>query len=309
MASPPWKADRTLTPERVRGAIQGQFPELGAAPIEWVGAGWDNDVYLVGGEWIFRFPRRRVVADGLPTEIDFMPIIAEALADCNLRVPSFEKLGRPDRFFPYPFVGYRRLGGIRGDAVPRERLAIDLLARELGRAFSRLHAIPAERVRHLALPVERDGPGERLRALVERSTEIRPLLAGDLVSVCGPWLSGSVPASPAYPGPSRLIHDDICPDHILVDESTGRPTGLLDFADLAFGDPALDFVCLYCWLGRPFVHQVLASYELPLDDGFHDRLSFLARVMSLLWLGDASLEEAVDRIPKHQGWVRAAFEP
>jgi aminoglycoside phosphotransferase (APT) family kinase protein len=291
-----------------RSTIQSQFPELDPVRIEWLGAGWDNDLYLASGEWIFRFPRRREVATSLHREICSMPVVREALSDSTLQIPIFEKLGRPGEFFPYPFVGYRMLPGVSGDSIPRDRLVLDALARELGFAFSSLHGIADDRVAHLGLPIEDHGPSQRVRRLVEGASQIRPVLPGGLADRCEAWLCGRVDVPGGYSGPPRVIHDDICPDHILVDEETGLPTALIDFGDLSLGDPALDFVGLYCWLGRSFIDTLLAYYPLPLDEGFHERLRFVARVMSLCWLGDASLEGRPDRIPKHQDWVRTAFD-
>jgi aminoglycoside phosphotransferase (APT) family kinase protein len=65
------------------------------------------------------------------------------------------------------------------------------------------------------------------------------------------------------PGPSRLAHDDISDDHILVQD--GRISGIIDFSDASFGDPAIDFG--WFWrLGEDSVDAILAHYRFSSED-------------------------------------------
>lgn len=72
------------------------------------------------------------------------------------------------------------------------------------------------------------------------------------------------------------------------------------------GDPVLDFVGLIGVAGRSFVNQVLACYDLPLGEGFHIKLDWLCRMLTLTWL-----EEAVTYFPetvdKQLAWVGRAL--
>lgn len=93
-----------------------------------------------------------------------------------------------------------------------------------------------------------------------------------------------------------------------LDARTGKLVAVIDFGDLALGDPAFDFVSFYTWLGRDFVSSVLAQYELPIDDGFSNRLQFLARVFSLVWLAEGQLRDPSPLLTKRLSWVRHAFD-
>jgi phosphotransferase family enzyme len=134
---------------------------------------------------------------------------------------------------------------------------------------------------------------------------VRPLLAPALRDRAAPYLSGTVPP-PAPDKPGRLIHNDICPDHLIVDPATGRLTGLIDFTDAVVGPPVLDFVGLIGLGGYAFIGQVAAHYDLPTPAGFGDQLRWLARTLTLRWLAEAAADSPAD-IPRHQGWVAAAF--
>lgn len=59
------------------------------------------------------------------------------------------------------------------------------------------------------------------------------------------------------------------------------------------------------WRGRSFVQAVLGAYELPIDEGFVDRVSFHAQLRALEWLTD-SVKRRLD--PEfHLRWLRNAF--
>lgn len=109
--------------------------------------------------------------------------------------------------------------------------------REVGRLLRRLHD----------LPTQRKGPWDlhlcawadlRTRQLVER----RLLHADDAVRIRSRVedVRGILADRPC-----SLIHDDLQPDHVLVD--SGRVTAFLDFADAGGGDPLIDVSVLTLW--------------------------------------------------------------
>jgi aminoglycoside phosphotransferase (APT) family kinase protein len=113
--------------------------------------------------------------------------------------------------------------------------------------------------------------------------------------------------SDAMPVPDspRLIHNDLSPEHLLLDPATGRLSGILDWSDTALGDPVRDVAPFAASHGWPFVREVMAHYPASVDEPFWHRLRFLARLCSVLWLVDAHREGA--DVPKHVRWVRTAF--
>ncbi|MBO0774499.1 MAG: phosphotransferase [Actinobacteria bacterium] len=293
-------SDRHLTAEVVSALIAAQFPGLAGREVSRLGAGWDHELFCLGGEWILRFPRRAERVPWLTRETGIMPIIAAALGP---KVPAFELIGQPDGLFPYPFVGYRRLPGVAADQIPVA--APQSLAADIAELLSALHRIDPDRV-----PPAPDGrgrpTGDELRAELTGAAQLaRPLLAPGLRSAAEPYLAGRVP-EPPQDGPRRLIHNDICPDHVLVDASTGRLAGLIDFTDAVAGDPVVDFTGLIGVGGYHFISQVVARYGLPLDDGFAARLEWLTRVLTLTWLAEAAAHDP-GAIPKHLSWVARAF--
>lgn len=293
-----WKADRVLTLEDARTSIRSQFPDLDASGLGHLGSGWEFDAFLTGDGWVFRFPRRAEYVISLERERAVHDLVAGPLAPVS--VPTVELLGSPDARTPYPFAGHRFIPGVGADR--RDLAPAPGFGRELGAALSAIHAIPVEDAVAVGVPPDDGSPAEWL----DEARRAAPRLSGmapDLDAALE-WLV-SVRDAPANEGPAVLIHNDIGPEHVLVDPSTGRLTGIIDWTDAALGDPALDFVGVVACLGWAFAEDLLRSYERPVDDAFRTRLSFLARVMSLHWLDDAHEREG--DVDKHIAWVRNAF--
>lgn len=303
MPDAPWEADRDLTQEQVRRAVGEQFPDLAPVHPRLVGAGWDNDVWLVDETWAFKFPRKREAQSWLEREVAMTPVLAEVLP---LPVPRFELAGRPGIHFPYRFAGYRFLPGRGADAVRRDRWDEDALARLLGQTLAGLHALPRERLAGVDLPDWRYDAERRRRRVMQRAEAIRAALPADLRDPCAPYLAGALP--PPDPDPPRaVVHGDLRPEHVLLDPATGRPTALIDLADVSWSDPAGDFAVLSCWLGRDLFERVVDAYPPGLDAGARERASYFARVYVLTWLDDLARPGAPADASRLLEWVRRAF--
>lgn len=293
-------SDRPLDKAIAERVIADQFPDLRNLPVRHWDEGWDNEVYLVGEDWVFRFPKRADTVAWLEREDALLRLVAE---ETDIHVPRFERFGDPSELFPYPFVGYRLVPGVAADAVePADPRA---LAADLGRAFTQLHSIDTTRVPPTPSSWETEDPNAALHELVADAEWVRPYLNGALAHAAEPYLSGEI-ARPPFNGEQRFMHNDICPDHVLV-RADGRLAGIIDFADAMVGDPVGDFVGLVCLWGYGFVEDVVASYELPLDDAFWDRLRWRSHVLHLNGLANADDADDDEDIAKHLLWLERAF--
>jgi aminoglycoside phosphotransferase (APT) family kinase protein len=298
-----WTTDRELTAESAALAIIEHFPDLADADVAALGHGWDFDAYRAD-DWVFRFPRRRAVSESIDRRIGLGACLEPRFAPLGISVPVVERVGVPGVHFPYRFIGHRWVPGVGVDEAVDGDASEGSVASDLGAVVERLHTLSAGDVCGVRLPSEDEIACtawlEKVRKIAD---ELRVLLPPDL-KACLTWLDRVDEVPPAYDGPPRLLHNDLCPEHVLVN-AEGALTGLIDFDDAAWGDPALDFVVLRAAVGRVFFETMLDAYSLSLDPGFEERVTFLARLEALDWIRDAHLQgEGIDR---HCRWVRNAF--
>lgn len=57
-----------------------------------------------------------------------------------------------------------------------------------------------------------------------------------------------------------LLHCDLGPGHVFYDPRSGHLTGVIDFGDIAIGDPARDFIYVYEDYGPLILREVLKRY-------------------------------------------------
>lgn len=236
----------------------------------------------------------------LRRESAILDLVRPALAP-EFAVPEPLLFGRPGSAFPFPFVGHRCVLGITADhpGVPEH----PGLARQIATLLSRLHAVPIDAAGGAGAEIEEDD----CQVWTDEAREVASGLRGieRAVDAAIDWLRRAPAIPPRYGGPSRLIHNDLCPDHVIVNPQTGEVVGVIDWTDTALGDPGLDFTFLVTWRGWKFTAGVLTHYALPLDAGFRQRLDYQTKVLSLKWLDQAIQHEA--DVAKHIGWVRHAF--
>jgi aminoglycoside phosphotransferase (APT) family kinase protein len=289
-------SDRALDPAIAAQAIARQFPELANRAVDPLGAGWDYEVYACG-EIAFRFPKRAEQVAWLAREVEVLRVVGTVLGST---VPDLRYFGEPSSDFPYPFVGYPILPGV--PAVGKTPTG--LLAADLGAVLTRLHRLDPRLVPATPTGEEPLAAGGHRLDLSSCADAVREYLPSALRGAAEPYLAGSIPL-PSFDGERVLAHNDICAEHVLIDSASGRLVGVIDWTDAMVTDPAVDFVGLVTIGDWSFIRAVQASYSRPLDDNFGRRVTWLARTMTLRWLGDV-LEEGNDPT-RHVAWVERAF--
>jgi aminoglycoside phosphotransferase (APT) family kinase protein len=262
-APPQWAAERVVGPAEAAELLGEQFPGLRGAPVEVMETGWDNTVHLVGGQWVFRFPRRAVALPGFVRELDVLPRLAPAVP---LPVPLPVWRGEPGGRFPWPFAGAALLPGreLAEAALPEEdrrevaaatgaflrALHDPRLAADVGRSLPvdpNVRADPSVRV-----PMARDWLGR----LVARGLW-RPAPAPAAVRVDALLARAEPLGAPA--GEPVLVHGDLHVRHVLVDDR-GVATGIVDWGDVCLADPAVDLALAYAAFAGEARSAFLAGY-------------------------------------------------
>jgi aminoglycoside phosphotransferase (APT) family kinase protein len=279
----PPPTDRELTPEIVRDVVREQFPDLPVASVRQRGEGWEHETYLVDDHVVFRFPRQAGGADfeweeGLHALVD--SVIGNIVG-----IPRITRWGRPSARFPYEFAGHELIPGVPAND-PSVRLN-PALADDIGRVLARLHEIPPDAAvaagAGAAEPHKADLAAglEQVRRWVSELPEIRRHAPEPCT-----WLRNAPRPPDAYRGPPRFIHDDFQMEHVLVNQTTGRLSGIIDWGG-GLGDPARDFGYALLHGGWSFFQRAVNAYDLPVDAEFVERTLFSARLGALGWFADA----------------------
>jgi aminoglycoside phosphotransferase (APT) family kinase protein len=212
-------------PSLVQRLVAGQFPEWADLPIEPVfPLGTDNANYRLSDDKLVRLPRRPGKFAGLERELEWLPVLAPALA---LAIPAPLGRGEPAEGFPSPWAVFTWLDGHNaavGEVAPET--ADDLV--ELILAVRELDATDAP-------------PGLRRGALRELDDWVRSCAAQldpryDAGRLLDAW--DETLEAPPWDGPPTWCHCDLDLRNVVF--RNGRPSGVLDWGGAGAGDPASD---------------------------------------------------------------------
>lgn len=236
--------------------------DLDPGVITKIGGGWANWTFDLDGDHIVRFPRSDSVALATHRELLLLPELAHSLS-YSVPHPTCVATWR-DR----PFFAYRRIAG-----RPLAPGGSDThMAGEIGRMLGELHRFPVDRAAHLLRL------GEPAKVWQQRYEDLwhiisdvaLPELDGGLADEVRRHYITFVENPPEFP--VCLIHNDLGPVHVLVDEVTARPVGLIDFEDASVGDPAVDLTPLVAALGASALPALVG--ERNIGPRLADRLWF-----------------------------------
>ncbi len=243
MTSQPWSPEIVVSVELAKRLVETQFPELAPATPVLIGEGWDNSIYSVNGEYVFRFPRRTIVVEMLTMGNELLPALARQLP---LPIPAPIFFGVPSDDYPWPFTGSRLVKG-----EPPGQLSYDQRMRAvepLAKFLRALHDFPVDRARELGAPNDRLGRldmGKR-----------KPMLASNAEKLirCGYVQEGQAVQDfvASFAGGEldqqlALVHGDLHFRNLIVD-AHGDLAGVIDWDDTYIGHPAADLSIAYSLL-------------------------------------------------------------
>jgi len=240
-------AEVVVGPELVRALLADQHPDLLGPELRPVEAGWDNTMYRLGEGLAVRLPHRLASADRVEIEQTWLPRVAPQL---SLPVPVPIRRGLPARDFPWRWSVVRWLTGAPADLnLPGSAQGVAWAA------FLRsLHTAPpadAPRNLHRGIPLARRA--HYTAARLDRLQAATPHITRPVREVWASALKAPIDA------PDTWIHGDLHPRNVLVE--AGVFTGVIDWGDLAAGDPATDLASIWMLLdGTTARETALAAY-------------------------------------------------
>jgi aminoglycoside phosphotransferase (APT) family kinase protein len=232
----PPAADFAIDDDLVRGLLAQQHPDLATLPLCRVAAGWDNEMFRLGDQLCVRLPRRALAAPLVLKEQRWLPPLAGNLP---LPVPAPLRVGRPGTDYPWHWSVVPWFAGAAADLCEpgpgQDRVLADFLRG--------LHRIPTDTAPPNALPRNpyRGCPlADRLPSLEPRIVRLRSetrLFSDAIRNALEAALHAPIDVEPTW------IHGDLHPRNLLVLD--GRFTAVIDWGDMAAGDPATDLASLW----------------------------------------------------------------
>jgi len=285
-AEPTPAAEVDIDAALVRALLDEQMPDLAPLRLRLVANGWDNAIFRLGDDLVVRLPRRALAADLVGHEQRWLPALAAVLplpipapARAGVASPS---LGYPWRWSVCPWLpGAVALGAAIDDPLDA--------ARTLGRFVAALHRpAPDDAPRNpfrgipLAHRAARLHEGvERLGAQLTDSAEV--LDAWDALVDTPPWTR-----------PPVWLHGDLHPANVLVDH--GRVSAVIDFGDLASGDPATDLAIAWMLFDDPDARVAFRRAAGAVDDDTWTRARGWALALGVAILAGSADNDAFTRL-------------
>jgi aminoglycoside phosphotransferase (APT) family kinase protein len=227
-------ADHRIDADLVRTLLRAQHPDLADLDIAPAASGWDNAMFRLGETLSVRLPRRAVAAELLENEQRWLPSLADRLP---LPVPAPLRTGGPGGGYPWRWSVLPWLDGVAADLAPLSADQAPVLA-----AFLRALHTPAPP----AAPFNRNRSVDlKTRSTLTEPQMVRVAAQTGLIDerIARIWREGveaEVDIAPTW------IHGDLHARNVL--SADGRISGVIDWGDMARGDPATDLCSIWMLL-------------------------------------------------------------
>lgn len=245
--------------EELLTRIRAAFADLTFVEAELIEYGDDNLVVVLDSTWVVRFPRNQEYRARFVAELNLLQRIATL---SPLAVPIYERVASDRSFGAYRMIVGREMTpevfAVMTPQVRRETLAA------LAAFLSALHALPAQTIAQPDGLIARTWTGDQFAALYRgmRRAKIARVVSDTMLARFDAFHDAF---ESLQTGPARLVHGDVSDDHILVDEAATHITGIIDFSDASFGDPAIDFAYAWRW-GEGHLDAILRDYHFAEED-------------------------------------------
>lgn len=240
----------------VRRLVAAQFPEWEALSLrQLLPGGWDNKSFRLGDSMLVRLPSAVEYASQPEKEARWLPRLAPHLP---LAIPKPLAFGAPGEGYPWNWSVYRWLEG-----KAAAEAGIDDL-----RAFS---FSLAEFLRALQQIDTTDGPtpgapnfyrGAPL-AVYDKEVRLALKVLPDTVDAAACAAVWEAALASVWEGAPVWVHGDISAGNLLMQE--GRLSAVIDFGQLAVGDPACDLAI--AWTLCDAESREIFRAALPFDAG------------------------------------------
>ena len=280
MKLPPWK--KGISKEKYLRLIDEHFPDVSYKKSRIIRHGYDNIVIILDEVTVFRFPSDSYLSR-FKAEVRLLEKLSSRV---SAPVPHYMYRMKDDSF-----GGYKKLDGMfmkktAFRALPKT--SKKALATELGKFLTELHAVPTSVARTAGFVEENDYYWWSKKRAEKNLKLMQQKLFPKLTKIEAAWIEKKYReyVSLSFDFKPVITHSDLVGDHILFDAKKKKISGVIDFADVEIGDPAIDFRRLWEF-GEEFFQNVLSSYGGTVDRDFVQRSKFPRTVACVPHLLDA----------------------
>jgi len=273
----PWTAEHRLEADEARmlGRKFFNFPCDKVVALE---EGWHYINFLADNEWVLRFPEREHCSKVSLREKEVHDLLEKM--PLPLPTPNIKYLAGPSENFLWHFAAYRYvrgtpLLGVQDSKVPSH------IPESIGEFLAILHEASAK------VDIEDPWGDEDDDNWTRRKFEAS-LLAYPVKLRVRTDSFLELPTPSGLKLPRVLTHGDLNAEHILVDQSTGKVSGIIDWADTHTSFRSRDFVGLYYFGDKECARQAYNAYGAEPDDD------------EWRWLKHAAIEMCIGQI--FYGW-------
>ena len=180
-----------------------------------------------------------------------MAVLRHLAQRTNVAVPNYDMVDPHGNFASYILIAGRALTAERffalSDSIAKEAItqAVTLL--------TSLHTLEPQAIKPLEVWPRMWSQTKTADCLRDSRlpllTDRMPMLSGPIEDFLRRYRDDRVPRE-------VVLHGDLVGDHLLVDEHTGRLNGIIDFSDVALGDPAHDLLGFWSYGASAAAHAV-----------------------------------------------------
>lgn len=269
----PWNSDISLDNSQITRLAE-RMPGLKVNSIQKLDQGWDNEVYLVNEELIFRFVRRVFVIPFVQTEIKALNLL-EGRITCPIPKILYNGTFKPAHSGQeaysdepqtetpdYPYFVYTRLpgsmiAGLQLSDAEKQRVILPITG-----FMNELHQIPLTEEIRANIPKDTIG---RLD-IAKRTKQIRDKIY--VTEKLGVTLRQSFiedllsrVSQPSVDQTNCLVHGDLYAKNILT-TNRNMLSAIIDWSDIHVGHPAKDFAFAVSFFNPVQLTQVMNKYTL-----------------------------------------------
>lgn len=235
--------------------IHHDFPRFLISSIQITGEGDNSIAFIINENYIFRFPKRKEVKKQIQREIAVLPKIKSSL---NLSIPHFEFISPEINFVGYKIIPGTPLTFKIYNSLNKKQQAY--INQSIGSFLSQLHHTDMDALNHCNL--ETMDPCEEYSDNFRKAKKyIYPHISKSKQKIITRVFTEYLCNSENFKYTPALIHNDFSADHILFDTESKLLTGIIDFGDIAIGDPDYDLMYLLDEFGEKILKGIFKIYK------------------------------------------------